>query len=411
MAATQQDSAGTSTRRALRVGVLGIGVSGARVARAMSTMPETELVAAGDTRERVQHDFNERYGTPVYGSAEELCADPNVEALWISTPNQFHAEHTILAAQHGKHIIIEKPIAISMAEAERMLDAVEANGVTMVCGHTQSYTPRARKVLAILRSGELGRLCAMNVWAYTDWMLRPRTAVDLDPDQGGGIPYRQAPHQVDTLRILGGGMVRSVRGMTGQWMPERTIPGYYSAYMEFEDGTPVTLLHNGYGFFNTAELAPWESERSGATPESRGAIRKGLRSGTWDEEAAKQERYLGGRRETEEADREGGERPWVPDDLGMLVVSCERGDIRYSPHGLFVYDEDGRREEPVTSRNITGHAELTELYNAVVLGQPVSHSGQWGAATLEVCLAIMESARERKEVYLRHQVPTPEHYV
>ena len=238
MAATQQDSAGTSTRRALRVGVLGIGVSGARVARAMSTMPETELVAAGDTRERVQHDFNERYGTPVYGSAEELCADPNVEALWISTPNQFHAEHTILAAQHGKHIIIEKPIAISMAEAERMLDAVEANGVTMVCGHTQSYTPRARKVLAILRSGELGRLCAMNVWAYTDWMLRPRTAVDLDPAQGGGIPYRQAPHQVDTLRILGGGMVRSVRGMTGQWMPERTIPGYYSAYMEFEDGTP-----------------------------------------------------------------------------------------------------------------------------------------------------------------------------
>ena len=95
----------------------------------------------------------------------------------------------------------------------------------------------------------------------------------------------------------------------------------------------------------------------------------------------------------------------------MLVVSCERGDIRYSPHGLFVYDEDGRREEPVTQRNITGHAELTELYNAVVLGQPVSHSGQWGAATLEVCLAIMESARERKEVYLRHQVPTPEHYV
>ena len=311
MAATQQDSAGTSARRALRVGVLGIGVSGARVARAMSTMPETELVAAGDTREKVQYDFNERYGTPVYGSAEELCADPNVEALWISTPNQFHAEHAILAAQHGKHIIIEKPIAISMAEAERMLDAVEANGVTMVCGHTQSYTPRARKVLAILRSGELGRLCAMNVWAYTDWMLRPRTAVDLDPAQGGGIPYRQAPHQVDTLRILGGGMVRSVRGMTGQWMPERTIPGYYSAYMEFEDGTPVTLLHNGYGFFNTAELAPWESERSNATPESRGEIRKGLRSGTWDEEAAKQERYLGGRRETEEADREGGERPWV----------------------------------------------------------------------------------------------------
>ena len=249
----------------------------------------------------------------------------------------------------------------------------------------------------------------MHVWAYTDWMLRPRTDVDLDPAQGGGIPYRQAPHQVDTLRILGGGMVRSVRGMTGQWMPERPIPGYYTAYLEFEDGTPATLMHNGYGYFNAAELVPGEHGDRWSGDRATG-IRKQLQQGAWNEEQAKQERYLGGSREREEANRTGEERPWRPDDMGLLVVSCERGDIRYAPHGLYVYDEDGKREVPVEARRMVGQAEITELYDAVAGAKPVSHSGEWGAATLETCLAIMQSAREHKEVFLHHQVPTPSHY-
>ena len=70
---------------------------------------------------------------------------------------------------------------------------------------------------------------------------RPRTPDELDVTQGGGIPYRQGPHQIDTVRLLGGGMLRSVRAQTGWWMKERTIPGYYSAFMEFESGLPATI--------------------------------------------------------------------------------------------------------------------------------------------------------------------------
>ena len=76
-------------------------------------------------------------------------------------------------------------------------------------------------------------------------------------EQGGGLIHRQGPHQIDVLRLLGGGMLRSVRGTTGKWHKERPIPGFYTAYMEFEDGTPATILHNGYGYFLTAELYPW----------------------------------------------------------------------------------------------------------------------------------------------------------
>src|SRR5581483_7269709 len=102
----------------------------------------------------------------------------------------------------------------------------------------------------------------------------------LDINQGGGIPYRQGPHQIDTVRVIGGGMLRSVRGMTGQWMEARPIPGYYSAYLEFEDGTPSTILHNGYGYFLGAELAPWGAAQQHYNFAQRAEIRRQLRGGT-----------------------------------------------------------------------------------------------------------------------------------
>ena len=394
--------------KVLKMGILGIGVSGARIARAMATMPEIELVAGAARRPELHGDFAERYDAKIYGSAEEICRDPGVQALWISTPNQFHAEHMVLAASHGKHVIIEKPIAITMQEAEQMMEAAERNGVTVVCGHVLSNTPRARMVRRIIHSGELGPLGALNVWAYTDWMLRPRTAAEMDFAKGGGVPYRQAPHQVDTLRVLGGGVVRSVRGTIGQWLPERTMPGYYAAYIEFEDGTPATLVHNGYGYFMTNELVPWAKPGPQASIEKRTQIRKAIRADQWDEGQAKTEQSRGISRGMERTRQSDEEDIWVGDDLGILVASCERGDIRYSAHGLYVYDDEGMREVPVERRPRAGSPEIRELYDAVVLGKPVMHGLTWGAATLEVCLGIIQSAKERREITLQHQVPVPD---
>jgi phthalate 4,5-cis-dihydrodiol dehydrogenase len=64
--------------------------------------------------------------------------DPDVEVMWISTPNQYHAAHTILAANHGKHVVVEKPMAMTLQEAQSMVEAVERSGVRLLCGHTAS---------------------------------------------------------------------------------------------------------------------------------------------------------------------------------------------------------------------------------------------------------------------------------
>lgn len=396
--------------RKLKLGIVGIGVGASEILPQMESVPEIRLVAAADVNRRVLETFHERYGAKTYDSIEKLCADPEVEAVWISTPNKFHAAHTIIAAQHGKHVVVEKPMAVSLQEAEKMIEAAEKNKIKLLCGHTQSFGPHIRTMRQIIRSGEVGRLCALHVWAYTDWMLRPRTPEELDINQGGGVPYRQGPHQIDTLRLLGGGMVRSVRGAVGQWFQGRPIPGYYSAFMEFEDGLPVTLVHNGYGYFLGSELVPWGTDKSRYTPAERSVIRKGLLDGTRDETSAKDEMRIGGAKERVLFGPRTQPRPWVPNDLGILIASCEKGDIRQSQFGLYVHSDEGTKDVPLTGGSQSRRGELDELYNAVVLGRPIRHSGPWGMATLEVCLAIMQSSRERKEIFLSHQVPAPDEH-
>ena len=407
MEQTKPDAQGEKGRQ-LNIGVVGIGVGASEILPAMESMPQLKLVAGADVNRRVLETFQARYGARIYDSIEKLCADPDVEAVWISTPNKFHGPHTIIAANHGKHVVVEKPMAISLPEAESMIAAAEKNKVKLLCGHTQSYGPHIRTMRRIIRSGELGKLCAMHVWAYTDWMLRPRTAEELDVTQGGGVPYRQGPHQIDSLRLLGGGMVRSVRGTAGQWFPGRPIPGYYTAYLEFEDGTPATLMHNGYGYFLASELVPWGTDRTRYTPEERAAIRKGLLDKTRDENQAKDAMRIGGEKEEQYFRGQRAGRPWVPNDLGILIVTCERGDIRQSQYGLYVHSDGGLKDVPLPQTGMSRRGELEELYNAVVLNKPIRHTGPWGMATLEVCLAIMQSGRERREILLSHQVPAPE---
>jgi phthalate 4,5-cis-dihydrodiol dehydrogenase len=400
--------------RTLKIGMIGIGVGGAEILPAMEAMSTVELVAGADIVSTTLERFGERFPrAKTYSTAQALCQDPEVDAVWISSPNRFHAEHAILAAKHGKHVVVEKPMAITLREAAAMVEAADRNEIKLLAGHTMSFSAPIRAMHAIIRSGKLGKLCALNLWANTDWMLRPRTADELDLSQGGGIPYRQGPHQVDTVRLLGGGMLRSVRAQVGQWMPERPIPGYYTAFLEFEDGTPALITHNGYGYFLGAELVPWGEDKQRYTVQERIEVRRALRSGTRDEADDKQALRIGGRQEMEVFSRN-QRKAWVPHDLGLLVASCERGDMRQSPFGVYIHDDNGKREIDTSGGSTTGvaqrRAELQELYDAVVLGKPLWHDGRWGMATLEVCLAIMTSAQERKEVLLQHQVPVREDY-
>ncbi len=412
MTTSSSSSNGPDGQPVLRFGVIGIGNAGGGVLRMMRGDPHVELVAAADIRPQALEAFQREFGGTAYSSVEELCEDPNVDAVWIATPNHFHCPHTVLAAEHGKHVVVEKPMALTLEEAARMVEAAEKHGVKLLSGHTRAFDPPVQTIWRIIRSGEVGALKAMNVMSFTDWMLRPRMPEEVDAERGGGVAFRQAPHQIDSLRFLGGGLVRSVRGSTGVWMQGRMgAPGYYTAYLEFEDGTPATIVYNAYGYFLAAELLPWETE-AGAGAESRARVRNEINTGVSDQAKAKDAMRTasmqGLRTDAPGAAASGPPRPRFQSDLGLLIVTCERGALRQSPNGIYVYNDDGLREEPISVEEGGADPTLEEAYNGIILDKPIFHDGRWGMATLEVQLALMQSARERREVLLERQVSVPQ---
>ena len=408
----------------LRVGIAGLGFGSTEFLPALEKLPQIQIVAAADLRPQALQAFRTRYGGRVYEDAEQLCGDPDVEAVWIATPNLLHGRHALLAARNGKHMVVRKPFALSVEECENVLREADRNGAKILAGgQTQGSNPLIQAIRRFVISEEFGKLRAINIWAYTGWMLNPRHPQEVDESLGGGIVWRQAPHQIETIRWIGGGMLQSVRSATGRWRPERpNAPGYYSAFLQFEDGTPVTMAYNAYGYFDTLELVKWAEDRG---HERRARQRRGLIAGETDEAQGKEATRFGAlvdgdttpripweQRGTIMADH--GPGPWLPGNQGVYIVSFDDADVRASANGLAICDNQGFREVEIPRVPGAGMAFLTsepmELYDAVRHGKTMLHDGRWGMATVEVQQAIIESAQRKQEVQLHHQVPVPDGY-
>jgi phthalate 4,5-cis-dihydrodiol dehydrogenase len=405
-------------RRVLKAGVAGLGLGAARIVYEMEASPDIELYAAADNNpDQLAHFHRVFPEARTSDSLERLAADPEVEAVWLATPNELHAEHAVTLANAGKAVMVQKPMCLSIQEAEAMCEAADRNNVKLLVGHSQAYSNWVRLARQIVRSGELGKLGAINVFASNGWLFGTRKLSDLDPALGGGITMRNAAHQIDCIRLIGGGMLKSIRGSEGNWMPERPYPGYYAAYMEFVDGVSATAIQNAYGYFSADELIP-----TGSTPDeiaskvaSRGAVRRAFQNGTRNEAARYAEQGIGRPRDfgASALDPEGGWMgAWYAADSGIILISCERGDIRQSPNGVYVYDEQGAHEIRIAhgASPSTWYLQLQEMYNAVALGHKAHHSGRWGMATMEAVFGLVESGRTRREVQLTHQIEMDEDY-
>ena len=392
------------------MGLIGVGHGGAELIPRFEESDQVDLVAAADTNPaHLQMLQSVHPEVRVYDSAERLCADPDVDAVWVATPNNLHFTHAMLAARAGKHVVTHKPMGTSLREATKLVETAEANGVHIMVGGLLSHSGPVQGMRRLIASGELGELRALHSFAYTDWMLLPRVPEEVDVERGGGVVNRQAPHQIDSIRLIGGGMLRSVRGYVGQWSGVRPCPGYFAGFFEFQDGSSASIVYDAYGYFTTAELVPWAGDRGigGANAETRAGIRSGLLDGSGLQAELERKRAIRlGDAQFMERQRSTEKKPWVPGHLGIIVASCERGDIRQSAQGLFVYDDNGNREVPLDDWTFhVGREELAELYDAVIDGKPLPHGGAWSLATMEAHFGLIESAKRGREIKLTHQVP------
>ncbi len=396
------------SERKLRLGVAGLGRAFTLMLPTLTGDSRVALVAGADPRPEARGLFERDFGGRGYDSVEAMCASAEIDAVYVSTPHQFHRGNVETAARHGKHVLVEKPMSLALADCAAMIEACERAGVSMVVGHSHSFDRPVARAREIVASGALGALRMINAMQFTDFLYRPRRPEELMTDQGGGVIFNQAPHQVDNARLLAGGRVRTVRASTGAWDASRPTEGAYTAFLTFEDDAFASLTYSGYGHFDTDEFAGWISEIGvRKDPERYGAARAALAGVSGDGELAlKNQQNFGGPRYAPPPVAAPGDTRWHQ-HFGLLVASCERGDLRPRPDGLMIYSDRERRFEELEPPSVPRSEVVDELHAAVFAGKRPLHDGAWAMATMEVCFAILRSAREGREITLAHQCGLP----
>ena len=379
------------------LGIAGLGMAGAVMVHAAAAHPDFVLKAGADPHQGPREAFARDHNARAYADVQMLVRDPAISVIYVATPHQYHAEHAVLAAEHGKHIILEKPMALTLADCDAIIAAVERHKVHLIVGHTHAFDPAVRLMRDIIARGELGKLGLIHSFNYTNFLYRPRRPEELDTAQGGGILFNQVPHQIDTARLLAGGLVRNVRASTTILDPSRPTEASCAALLQFANGATASLVYSGYDHFDSDEWHFGIAERGSPKQIAHGGARRSLAKAT-DEAKARTETFAYGAAK--------GDLPPHQPHFGVTIVTCAEGDMRASADGITIYDRDGMRQVSIPrGGSMPGRREvLDDMRVAIRSGSPPVHNGRWGKANVEVALAMLVSSREGRDVALEHQV-------
>lgn len=187
-------------------GILGAGkIAESQMAPAIGAAPGHELAAVTRREQEAAQRFADRHGAQrAYDRVEALLEDDQVNAVYVATPPHLHARETVLAAAAGKHVLCEKPMALTTGEARAMIDACQANGVMLTICHYQRFNARHQRIRSLLGEGAIGQVTAARI-NFSD-RFPPQPGVwHHDPEISGGGPVMDLGiHCIDLLRFLCG---------------------------------------------------------------------------------------------------------------------------------------------------------------------------------------------------------------
>lgn len=381
------------------VGIVGLGMAGGFMAPVVAAHPHLRLAAATDLDPELRQRFTRHTGLPTEPSADALFRREDVDVVYIATPHQFHAAQSIAAMRAGKHVVVEKPMALNLADCDAMIETSEATGRVLIVGHTHGFDPAPRAMREIVASRRYGSLSMLTMLNFTDFLYRPRRPEELDTSLGGGIFFNQLPHQIEIARVIAGEPVRSVRCVSGRMDAHRPTEGHLAALVIFASGAVASIVYNGHDRFDSDELHFGIGEIGYPKRPAHGATwRASLQlESQQDETALRRERYGYG----SGAFKDLSPPPHQP-HFGFLIASCERADLRPSADGLIVYAKDGthRTALPGAGR-FAGHDNVWNDYLDAVHGRaPCLHDGRFARETLRISQALLQSARDNREIAL-----------
>ena len=233
----------------VRWGLIGCGdIARKRVAPALRDSPLCELVAVSRAQAELAQSFATEFGARHwYSDWRDLLIDYEIDAIYVATPVHLHAEQTIAAAEAGKHVLCEKPMALSVADCDRMIAACRGNDVKLGIAYYRHFYPSLHRVKEIVASGELGVpvMVQMNAFEWFEpkpsdprgWLLEPKVS-------GGGPMFDFGCHRIEVLLDIFGG-VSDVKATLANAHFKREVEDVGTAVLRFERGVTgvLTVAH------------------------------------------------------------------------------------------------------------------------------------------------------------------------
>lgn len=368
----------------IRVGIVGLGLAGRSASQEIVKSPFVHLEAVCDLNETTAVQVASAMGARAYTEFEHMCSDPAIEAIFVSTPTHLRLRHIAMAVEHGKHVMSEKPLARNSDDARKIAEQVAATDCVLTAVNTRGRDAVVQAMAKLVGSSKYGTVLGVTNVMYKPWLLSPRYDYEMDPDLGGGVNFRQAPHQVEIARTIIDDEVSSVSATVGHVDSPVAAYGNFNALIRFRSGAAASLIFNGYGYFDTSELT-WGVGEGGRERVPGENIERRRR------ESWKQVKYAASPPVRPSQDNGPTSRRLAI--YGLTIVSCEYADLRPSPTGVLVYDYDSIHEVPVAPSDGGVQEDFREFFRAVREGEPCIHDVSWGVTTVDICEAIWSSAQ------------------
>ena len=232
----------------LRWGLIGASTIGREwMAPAIAAQPDSSVAAiASSNAERAKQYADELGIARAYPSVDDLLADPEIDAVYISTTNEWHEAQALAAVAAGKHVLCEKPLALSLDGARRMVAAAEAAGVVLATNHHLRNAMSHRKMRDLIQNGAVGQPLAARVF-HAVYLPRHLQSWRIQrPDAGGGVILDITVHDADTLRFVLGEEVEEVTAMTAsQGMGQSGLEDAVMGVMRFRNGV-LAQFHDAF---------------------------------------------------------------------------------------------------------------------------------------------------------------------
>ncbi len=224
--------------KTLKFGILGCGMIANIHAEAIKNVEGAELIGAADARRESTEKFAEKYGVKAYSSFEEMLADKEIGAVCVCTPSFLHAENAIQALKAGKHVALEKPMALNTADADEIIRTCEETGKKLTVISQLRFSDDINKVKKLVEEGAFGKITLGDLYMkyyrseeyYSSSAWKGKLAFD-----GGGALMNQGIHGVDLLTYILGD-VKKVSGEIRTLSHKIEVEDTAAAVVEFESG-------------------------------------------------------------------------------------------------------------------------------------------------------------------------------